>query len=525
MVAAHLCRAGRVQGGVERRPEDPLVSRVSRRRFVGAAGAGLVGGAGLAAVGWGALGRTLAASERRNVVLIVIDSLRADHLRCYGARGMRTPNMDALARDSVRFTSVFPEAMPTMPARRAIVSGRRAYPFRGWRPWAGMAKRPGWEPIQPDAETLITALGRAGWWTSYVTDNPFLGYTRVLEPFRRTPDRFVRIEGQRGERRPRSSVPRAAALRRLPPGPLRRESRVNSIQQYLANNGRGRNELEQPASRVFRSAAKLLSTAKRHGRFAMVVDCFDPHEPWTPPRRYLDMYGDPDYRGYEIADVGYTHASSYLSERHIGRLRTTYKACVTMTDRWLGAFLDRLWDLGLEDSTAIMLVSDHGVFLGEHDWTGKGPSLLHPELIHVPMLLREPGGAGAGTASDWFASTHDVAPTLASLAGVRRPSSFEGADLSSIADGAVPDEERPCAVGGYGNHSYVRDHRWAYIVKNDWSDERLYDLVADRGERHNVAGRRPDVAARMRGRVRQVAGGRPPRYSEAAIEAPPRRGF
>jgi arylsulfatase A-like enzyme len=261
------------------------VGRLSRRAFVGSAGAGLAVGAGLAAGGWNAIGKAVAVSEHRNVVLIVVDSLRADHLRCYGARGMRTPNLDELARSGLRFTSVFPEAMPTMPARRSIMSGRRAYPFRDWRPWAGMAKRPGWQPIQPGAETLITAFRRAGWWTSYVTDNPFLGYTRVLEAFRRTPHRFVRVEGQRGERRPASSVPRVEALRRLPPGPLRRGSRIDSIQQYLANNGQGRNELDQAASRVFRAAAKLLPTAQRHGRFLMVVDSFDPHEPWAPPRR------------------------------------------------------------------------------------------------------------------------------------------------------------------------------------------------------------------------------------------------
>jgi arylsulfatase A-like enzyme len=455
----------------------------------------------------------------------VVDSLRADHLRCYGASGMRTPNLDALARGGVRFTSVFPEAMPTMPARRSIMTGRRACPFRDWQPWAGMAKRPGWQPIQPGAETMITAFRRAGWWTSYVTDNPFLGYTRVLDPFRRTPHRFVRIEGQRGERRRRSFAPRSAALRLLPPGPLRREQRVDSIQQYLANNGRGRNELEQSVSRLFRSAAQLLPTARRQGRFLMVVDCFDPHEPWIPPRRYLDMYGDPDYRGYEIADIGYTHASHYLDERHVARRRTTYKASVTMTDRWLGVFLDQVWKLGLDDSTAIMLVSDHGVFLGEHDWTGKGPNLLHPELIHVPILLREPGGAGAGTASNWLASTHDVAPTLASLAGLRRPATFEGADLSPVLGGGAPAEDRPYAVGGYGNHSFVRDHRWGYMVRNDWGDERLYDLRADRDERRNVAARRPAVTADMRDRIRRAAGGRPPNYSEAAIEARPRESF
>jgi arylsulfatase A-like enzyme len=193
-----------------------------------------------------------------------------------------------------------------------------------------------------------------------------------------------------------------------------------------------------------------------------------------------------------------------------------------MTDRWLGTFLETLWESGLADSTAIVLVSDHGVFLGEHDWTGKGPGLLHPELIHVPMLLREPGGAGAGLASDWFASTHDVAPTLAALAGVRRPASFEGADLSPLLTGGLPEEPRPYAAGGYGNTSYVRDRRWGYMVRNDGREERLYDLAADRAERHDVSAERREVTARMRGRVRHTAGGRPPFYTEAEMLAPPR---
>jgi arylsulfatase A-like enzyme len=499
-------------------------SGLSRRELLGAAGLG-VAGLGLGGGGLRAIEAALAASERRNVVVIVIDSLRADHVRSFGGRGMRTPNIDELARGGMRFTRVFPEAMPTVPARRSIMSGRRTYPFRGWRPWDGMAGRPGWQPIKPGAETLVSALRRAGWWTSYVTDNPFLGYTRSFEPFRRSPHRFVRIEGQRGRRRPARLVPRDAALRRLPPGPLRNDRRIASIQQYLANNGRGRVEVEQCASRVFRAAADLLPTAKRQGRFLMVVDSFDPHEPWTPPRRYLDMYGDPGYRGYEIADVGYTHASNYLSEAQVARLRVTYKASVTLADRWLGHFLDRLWALGLDDSTAILLVSDHGVFLGEHDWTGKGPALLHPELIHVPMILREPGGAGAGGTSDWFASTHDIAPTLAALAGIRRPATFEGADLTPILGGGLPAEDRPYAVGGYGNNSYVRDGRWAYMTQNDGRREKLYDTRADPGEQRNVAAERPRVVAEMRRRVRAAAGGKPPYYGEGVIDGPRRRSF
>ncbi|NLT06709.1 MAG: sulfatase-like hydrolase/transferase [Solirubrobacterales bacterium] len=499
---------------------------LSRRELIGAAGIGALGVAGAGAAGWHAIGGAEAASERRNVVLIIVDSLRADHVRSFGAGGMRTPNIDELARGGMRFTSVYPEAMPTMPARRSIMSGRRAYPFRNWQPWLGMAARPGWQPIKPGAETLVSAMRRAGWWTTYVTDNPFLGYSKTLEPFRRSPHRFVRVEGQRGERRPRSNVSRAAALRRLPPGPLRNEDRINALRQYIANNGTGRDEAEQAASRVFRHAAKQLRTAKSKGRFLMVVDCFDPHEPWTPPRRYLDMYGDPDYRGYEIATVAYTHASNYLSPRHIARLQTTYKAAVTMTDHWLGYFLDRLWKLGLDDSTAIALVSDHGVFVGERNWTGKGPARLYPELTHVPLIVREPGGAGAGGRSDWFASTHDVAPTLVSLAGVKRPPAFEGADLSPILEGGEPDEDRPYAVGGYGNNSYVRDDRWAYQVQNDWRDERLYDKRADPGERVNVAARRPAVVREMRRRVIAAAGGkRPPMYSDAYFDRRKRSSF
>ena len=104
---------------------------LSRRELLGAAGLGVAGAAGLGlagSAGWRAIDAALAASERRNVVLIVLDSLRADHLRCYGAAAMRTPNIDELARGSTRFTRVFPEAMPTMPARRSLMSGRHAYP-------------------------------------------------------------------------------------------------------------------------------------------------------------------------------------------------------------------------------------------------------------------------------------------------------------------------------------------------------------------------------------------------------------
>ena len=486
-----------------------------------AAGAGLAGaaftGTGCRAFGEDAGGGS---DGPRNIVLIVIDTLRPDHLGCYGNQVVRTPNIDALARESLRFTHVFPEAMPTVPARRSILTGRRAYPFRGWEPWQGLAKRGGWSPILPGTPTLPTILRERGWWTAYVSDNPFLSFTDVFAPFRDSHHRYVRVIGQRGERRPAQSVARSEAVRRLPPV-MRTDASIRQVRQYLANNGAGRRDSEQAAARVFGSAERLLGEAAKRRPFLLVVDSFDPHEFWAPPRKYLDLYADPDYRGPDIADVRYTW-SDYLTEAQLRHLRATYAASVTMVDRWLGHFLDGLYERGLEEDTAIALVSDHGIYLGEHRLTGKSDSYLHPELIRVPLLLRDPGGRGAGAASDYYATTIDLAPTLLSMAAARPVTRFEGADLAPLLDGGEAAQRRDVAYGGYGNFSFIRDARWALVVRNDNGWRLLYDLAADPEERSDVAAEHPQVAGRMWRRLLGEVGERPPRYSLSWTQRPSR---
>jgi arylsulfatase A-like enzyme len=483
-----------------------------RREFVRAAGAGLAGAA-LAGAGCrepAGDGRRAQAGPR-NIVLIVIDSLRPDHLGCYGNEVVRSPNINALARESLRFTRVFPEAMPTVPARRSILTGRRVYPFRGWQPWDGLAKRAGWSPIMPGTPTLPTILGERGYWTAYVSDNPFLTHTEVFAPFRDSVDRYVRVIGQRGVRRPADSVPRSEAVRRLPPV-MRTEPAIRQVRQYLANNGGGRVDEEQAAARVFRASERLLGEASARKPFLMVVDSFDPHEFWAPLREDLEVYADPAYRGADIADVRYTW-SDYLSRAQLRHLRATYAASVTAVDRWLGHFLAGLRRRGLERDTVVALVSDHGIYLGEHRLTGKSDSYLHPELIQVPLLLRDPNGRGAGATSHYNATTIDLAPTLTALAGAPPSGRFEGADLSPLFDGAAPAVERGFAYGGYGNFSFMRDESWALVVRNDNGWRLLYDLRTDPQERRDVASRHPKVAREMWHRLLDEVGERPPRYS------------
>src|SRR6185312_15256284 len=128
-------------------------------------------------------------ADRPNVLLIIVDTLRADH--AFGKRA-RTPNIDALARDGLSFTSFYPEAMPTVPARRSILTGRRVFPFRHWHPYPGLLAEPGWAPIADVRTTFTSALRRSGYWTSYVTDNVALAFAPPWRPFRGSFDRFVR---------------------------------------------------------------------------------------------------------------------------------------------------------------------------------------------------------------------------------------------------------------------------------------------------------------------------------------------
>jgi arylsulfatase A-like enzyme len=473
-----------------------MESRIDRRSFLGVAGAGMAGagvvGAGVAAAAGPARAATTvpragaSGAHGPNVIVIVLDSLRYDHVGANGNSWIRTPNIDAFARESLRFTRAFPEAMPTVPARRSLLTGRRVYPWRNWRPTRNLPGSPGWTGLSTGEQTWLKALRAAGFWTGYVTDNPFLGFNPDWAPLRRGVDRFMRIGGQVGALRPASSISLATAERWLPHD-METDHYVSGMRQHLANLGGARDEREQCCARVFSHAVDMLETAKRARRpFALVVDCFDPHEPWAPVQKYRDLYMEKGYRGNEPGNVRY-RPSRYLTADELRRLPRLYASAVTQTDAWLGHFLAKVHDSGVADDTAIVLLSDHGIVLGERGWTGKPALELHPELTHVPFMLRAPDRRRAGQTSAYFASPHDVGPTLLAMTGVRRPAEMNGSDLSPLLSGSAPVARRPFWFGGYANHWYYRDDRWALIADGNNSGRELFDLRKDPGERSNIA--------------------------------------
>ena len=444
-----------------------------------------------------------------NVILVILDSLRKDHIGAYGNDRIKTPNLDAFAGESLRFTRAYPESVPTIPARRAIHTGIRTWPFRNWVPQRGETFFPaGWQRIPEDQTTLAEILLEAGYETMLVTDtqHEFKASMNFQRGFRV----FDWIRGQeRDHYRPTMRVTDEQVQKWVVPG--NDESMVDKVRQYLANTSNRKGEEDYFAPRVFNRAAEFLEAANRALPFFLVIDSFDPHEPWDPPQEYIDLYSD-GFDGPEPIVPNYSDAS-WIEERELERMRALYSAEVTMTDRWLGDFLDKVDSLGFAENTMVMVLSDHGVALGEHNATGKPYWALYPELTDVPFLIRHPQGAGAGQTSDFFASTHDVAPTVLGSLGMDVPAAMGGQDLSVLLDGGDPEQERPHFTLGYDEYVWARDDRYAMISRNDGAEAKLFDIQEDPGMDTDIASDNQDVVRRMfDDYVIGDAGGPLPRY-------------
>jgi arylsulfatase A-like enzyme len=497
------------------RPSDRTSASLTRRGFVGTA-AGAAAGAAALGVSARGVSSSAASSDQMNVLLLIIDTLRRDFVGSYGSTLARTPNIDALVADGVRFTRFFPEAMPTVPARRTIMTGRRVFPFRNWERAPDLGRGPGAAPIEDLDTTFTSTLSRRGYWTGSVSDNPFLGFTKSWRPFRLSFDRYVSVVGHSGFRADPDSVTDAQLRRWLPDGLRQDERYVEGMRKYLANTGRGEVDSESNAARVFKEAGKLLREAEEHQPFALVIDSFDPHEPWSPAQKYVDLYANPDYDGPNPGTARYTLADSYLDEAELRQMRAVYSAALTITDKWLGEFLGRFRELGLHENTAIVLVSDHGILLGDRGWTGKIAQELHPELIQVPCVIIHPDRRGAGVSTPYFASTHDIAPTLLSMAGIAPPRGMDGVDLSPLLDGRRP-PERPYAYGGYFNHFFIRDNQWSLVADNRGEERELYDLTVDPYELDDVSAANRDVHEELYARLLEKVGGPLPYYQGEAV--------
>jgi arylsulfatase A-like enzyme len=441
-----------------------------------------------------------------SAIIIVLDTLRGDHVGAYGNDWIKTPTMDALAEESIVFTRALPESIPTIPMRRALHTGLRTWPFREWIPEKGVGiPLRGWQRIPEEQVTLSETLVPQGYQTAFITDT--YHYFKPSQNFHRGFQQFSWVRGQESDAwRSTLNMDAADVEALIEPGLNEGEISYQEwlLTQHLANQGDRENEDDYQAPRVFREAMDWLDENRKAEQFFLLVDVFDPHEPWDPPDKYLKLYADPDYRGPAIMQARYG-SSDNLTEAQLQHVRDRYAAEVTMVDHWLGRFLDRARELGMLDDTLVVLTSDHGHQLGEHGLTGKVPRGLWYELVDVALMIRRPDGIDAGKRVESFAQHHDIAPTVLSALGVEQQVPMQGVDLLGLAEDRVqPREHVSC---GYHDYSWCRDARYVYITRNDGTDIQLFDMEADPLQKQNLAADEPGVVDTLQQKLLADAGG------------------
>ena len=435
-----------------------------------------------------------------NIVLVIIDSLRKDHVGVYGNDWIKTPNLDALSKESLRFTRAYPEAIPSIPARRGIHTGLRSFPFRGWE-LSNVTEEDvalwGWEPIPEEQTTLAEILGEGGYYNMFVTDT--LHQFRASYNFHRGFHVYEWIRGQERDLfRPQTPASKKKIEGVLLQGPNAAHAEEIMLQYYANTLGRQREE-DWFSPRVFGKGMQLLEAAKaetdeRGQPFFLVVDNYDPHEPWDPPEEYTNLYSD-GYDGPEPVTSS-SGRSDWMTEAQRNRMEALYSGEVTLMDHWLGNFLEKMGELDLFEDTLLVLLSDHGHAFGEHGFAGKVPEALYPELTDIAFMVRHPEAKLADETRDFFASTHDVAPTILGFLGIEAAGQMQGEDLSVLFRGGQPAPREHFTVG-YHNNVFARDERYAMFAKNDGSGPHLFDLELDPVMDENIAQGNPDVVKRM----------------------------
>jgi len=440
--------------------------------------------------------------ERPNIVLIICDTFRRDHLGAYGNASIRTPNLDRFAAESVVFDHHVISSFPTMPARADFLTGLCSYTFMGW------------EPLPAGLETLPARLSQAGYLTMGVADTPFLirdGYA-----YDRGFDDFIWVRGQGDDTRPAE----------------RADARIV-----------WREERDRLVTRTMTAADRWL---ERHYRepFFLYVDTWDPHEPWDAPPFYTELYL-PGYDGRTLYPAYGKWSEAGLSDEDVALAHATYCGEVTMVDRWVGFLLEKLRVLGLDENTIVIFTSDHGFYFGEHGYFGKaewindpgaqlsadaevpawfsaswlltiGWSPLYQELTRVPLVVRAPGLAPGRRAA--LTTAPDIPATILDLAGAEPPPRLHGRSFRGALLGRS-DEHRPFVVSSWPLYfakgemtsavdgrvreiaSYmpitVTTRELSLVIGGPEEPPELYDLERDPTESTSVWDERVDEGSRL----------------------------
>jgi arylsulfatase A-like enzyme len=460
------------------------VKRVHRRRFIALLALLALFTVGLAVMLW------VAGGPRPNILLLTIDTLRADRLGCYGGSA-RTPNIDRLARDGTLFENATAPVPATRPSHFTMLTAR--YP----RELGEVSNR---VALPADVPTLAEVFRAAGYRTGGFVGSILLGE--------------------------KSGAARGFDTYDFP-------ERLR----------------ERRAGRVVKRTVDWLASVRQP--FFLWVHLYDPHMPYTPPPSFVPD-GPPPW-AQELRTISWKgvlaaaeRRGGELPSEALARIEALYTAEVEKTDQWVGTLLNELATSGVLDRTVILFSADHGECF-EHGYYFEHYECLYEGAARVPLIVRYPPSVAAQQRRTDVVEHVDLARTLLDIAGISAPASFAGtplfggpqrsARLAVIEHPSVPvsglagprDRARriqrvagePVRWPLIGREQFaLRGTRWKYIVTGladegladgGRANEELYDLAADPNERSNVAGDQPAIIAEMRQALQQWKQERSPR--------------
>ncbi len=434
-----------------------------------------------------------------NVILVMSDSFRRDHIGALGHAWMRTPHLDRFAREATDFAAFRVGSYPTIPQRTDMATGTFCY-----------ADRP-WQALKPDDIVLAELLQRAGVATYCAADTPHLFHSGQVS-FMRGFDAFHWSRGSEVDIWWSDAY--AERLYTRPAGKGRIRISEERYKKLWSQGARRVREMDWTTPQTFAAAIEWLTHNAARPKFFLMIDTFDPHEPWDPPQWLVDIYDQP-YEGQPYTWAEYGLASQF-GARELRNLRARYAAECTFVDRWFGRLMDTVDVLGLRENTMVIFVSDHGHYLGYKNdggqigkWMGyrisDGKMANHDADVFVPLLdsvsnppllVRLPGQRKRRVCPA-LAQPVDLMPTVLEAMGVRAPGGIHGQSLLPLLRGQRRHLRTAAVTACHGLFAEICTPRWLYGAWIHAHPGRLYDRVADPQQTRDVARKYPDIVRRL----------------------------
>ena len=370
-------------------------------------------------------------------IMLMFDSLNRHMLPPYGCDLTNAPNFKRLAERSVTFDKSFVGSMPCMPARREIHTGRYNFLHRSWG------------PIEPFDDSMPEILKNNGIHSSLVSDH----YHYWEEGGCNYHTRYSTWQISRGQ----EGDPWIPDLNEptIPnPNPLPGK---NNRQDWV-NRACMQNEADVPQAKTMRMGLEFLDRNHQCDNWFLHLETFDPHEPYFVPDRFKDLY-DFDYSRHTGDWPNYEQADNpELSEHY----RHTNAALISMCDHHLGKLLDKMDELDLWQDTMLIVNTDHGFLLGEHDWWAKCRMPFYNEIARTPLFIWDPRAGLQGERRRSLVQTIDLPATILEYFGQELPADMQGKPLKETIVNDTPVREAGL-YGVHGGHVNVTDGRYTYM--------------------------------------------------------------